>query len=87
MGVGGLRPYEKVNSRMLICVDKIDDFCFLPHLKKVISYSKLPLDERLSHLAATTLQVWLGNITQFFTFLMTRNFYIGIMYKFNQKKR
>ena len=82
-----LDPQKKVNPRMLRNADKINDFCFSPHLKKVVAYSKLPLDERPHHLAATTLQAWLSNIKQFFAFLMIRKIYIGIRYNFNEKKR
>ena len=68
-------------TNQLSNADQIDDYWFAPHLRKIVQYSKLPLDERPPHLAATTIQSWLGNIKQFFTFLMTRKIYIGIRYK------
>ena len=82
-----LDPHKKLSPCVLQNPDKNDDFWFSPHLKNVIAYSKLPLDERLLHLAATTLQSWLANVKQFLTFLMTRKIYIEIGYNFNEKKR
>ena len=82
-----LDPHKKLCPCVLQNPDKIDNFWFSPHLK-VATYSKLPLDERPLHLAATTLQSWLGNIIkQFLAFWMTRKIYIGIRYNFNEKKR
>lgn len=82
-----LDPQKKVSPCVLRNADKIDDFWFSPHLKKVAAYSKLPLNERPPHLAATTLQSWLGNIKQFFAFLITRKIYIGIRYNLSEKKQ
>ena len=81
-----LDPQERVNPNELSSVDKIDDYWFTPHLRKIVKYSKLPLDERPPHLGATAIQAWLGHIKQFFSFLMARRIYIGITYNFNEKK-
>lgn len=74
-------PSKNVNPNRLSNADKTNDYWFSPHLPKIMKYSKVPQDERPSHLAVTTIQSWLGNIKEFLTLLMTIKIYIGIRYK------
>ena len=61
--------------------DQIDDFWFVPKLNKIHKHSKVPVTERpKDHLAATTVQSYLGNLRQFIKFLVSRSIWAGIRY-------
>ena len=61
--------------------DQIDDFWFVPKLNKIHKYSKVRVAERpKGHLAATTVQSYVGNLRQFIKFLVTRSIWAEIRY-------
>ena len=70
-----------LNRNLLRNPDKIDDYWFVPKLNKVHKYAKIPVSERpRDHLAATTIQLYIGNLRQFVKFSLTRSIWAGIRY-------
>lgn len=68
-----VNPMKSLNPNLLCNPDKIDDYWFMPKLNKVYKYSKIPVGQRpKDHLAATTIQSYIGNLRQLIKFLVAR---------------
>ena len=74
-------PDKGLNPNRLKQPDKIDDYWLVPNLNKFHKYSKLPAAERaIFHLAATTMQSYVGYSRQFIKFLVAWSIWTGIRY-------